>query len=158
MLASTNYPRQQNVGIDKISAWTESRRQQNVGSISLLFKPGRVRSSWLLPDLAHVLLLFPGGVDPSMCSHQVCCCRWPPCFYGRTLSSTVTANCTGLPCRKHHKYWRRQNIGACQDFTNFRQTIAVNISAHRLPTKNWWKQKVITITVEYQLTHSRPQK
>jgi hypothetical protein len=41
--------------------------------------------------------------------------------------------CTGLPCRKRHKYWRRQNIGGCQDFTDFHQTIAVNISAHRHP-------------------------
>jgi hypothetical protein len=28
--------------------------------------------------------------------------------------------------QKRHKYWRRQNIGARQDFTDFRQTTAVN--------------------------------
>ncbi len=39
--------------------------------------------------------------------------------------------------QKCHKYWRRQNIGARQDFTNFPQTLAVNISAHRRPFKNW---------------------
>jgi hypothetical protein len=44
---------------------------------------------------------------------------------------------TSLPCRKCYKYWRRQNIGARQDFTDFRQTSAVNISAHRRPIKNW---------------------
>ncbi len=124
------------------------------GGISLLFWPGRVRSSWLLPDLADVLLLLPEGVDPSTCSHQVCCCRWPPCFYGRTLSRTVPAYCTGPPCRKRHKYWHQQNIGAHQDFINFRQTTAVTISAHRRPIKNWWQQKVITITVQY--TYSWP--
>jgi hypothetical protein len=31
--------------------------------------------------------------------------------------------CTGLPCRKGHKYWRQQNIGTRQDFTDFGQTI-----------------------------------
>ncbi len=46
-------------------------------SISLLFLPSKVPSSWLLPDLADVL---------STCNHQVWCCRWPPCFYRRTLS------------------------------------------------------------------------
>jgi hypothetical protein len=28
------------------------------------------------------------------------------------------------------KYWRQQNVGPRQDFTDFRQTLAVNISAH----------------------------
>ncbi len=54
------------------------------------------------------------------------------------------------------KYWRRQNVGASQDFTNFRQTSAVNISAHRRPVKKWWKQKAITMTVRNQFFYSWP--
>jgi len=64
---------------------------------------GRVHSSWLLLDLADVLLRLPDSVDPSTCSRQVWCCHWPPCFYGLTLSRTVPACCTRPPCRKHHK-------------------------------------------------------
>jgi hypothetical protein len=54
------------MGVDRILASTKSKRQQNVGacadyvqvrrSISLLFWPGGVLSSWLVPDLADVLL------------------------------------------------------------------------------------------------------
>ena len=139
MLASTKYSRRQNVCVDKIFALTKWWRWQNIrvdkmlastkyppwqnlgvnkswqmrGSISLLFWPGRIHSSWLLPDLADVLLLLPEGVNPSTCSH------WSPCSCGRALSRTVPAYCTGPPCRKCHKYWRWQNIGARQDFTNF---------------------------------------
>jgi hypothetical protein len=48
-------------------------------------------------------------------------------------------HCTGLlyqpACKKRHKYWRPQNIGVRQDFTDFRQIKAVYISAHRHPIK-----------------------
>jgi hypothetical protein len=40
------------------------------------------------------------------------------------------------------KYWYRQNVGACQDFTDFRQTLAVNISSHRHPIKNGKSKKL----------------
>ncbi len=130
-------------------------------SISLLFCPSRVRSSWLLPDLSDVLLLLPEGIDPSTCSRQMCCCWWAPCFYGQTLSCTVPAYCTGPPCRKRHKYWCWKNIGACQDFIDFCQTIVVYnsqpsyqklvktksdhhhcpISVHILITPNWGRHR-----------------
>jgi hypothetical protein len=45
--------------------------------------------------------------------------------------------CTSPPCQKVTKYWRQQNVGARQDFTDFRQTLAVNISAQRRPIKKW---------------------
>jgi hypothetical protein len=55
----------------------------------------RCSASWhstrLFPDLADVLLLLPEYVVLSTYSHQVCCCRWLPCFYSRTLSCTVPA-------------------------------------------------------------------
>ncbi len=173
MLALTNYSRWQITRVDKIIALTEISRQQNprvdkkssvnkmlvhVQKHLLTVWLSRVHSSWLLPNLADVLLRLPDGVDSSACNRQVCPCLCPPCFYGRTLSRTVPACCTGLLCRKRHKYWSRQNIGARQDFTDFRQTIAVNISANRRPIKNWWKQKVITITVQYQFIYSWPPK
>ncbi len=74
------------------------------------------------------------------------------------LRADSLPHCTSPPCKKRHKYWHWQNIGARQDFTDFRQTIAVTISAHRRPIKNWWKQKVVTITVQYQFLYSRPSK
>ncbi len=154
MLALKKYSRCQNVGVDKILALTKCWRQQILALTKfpsrqnswvdkmlaharnhlLTVWSGRVQSSWLLSDLADVLLIFPELVDLSTCSRQVCRCHWPPCFYGRTLSCTVWAYCNGPPCRKCHKYWCQQNIGTHQDFTDFRQTIAVNISAHRCPT------------------------
>ncbi len=124
MLASTKYSRWQNVGVNKILASTKCCRWQNTRVNKILTStkflhrqntrvdkmlaharkhllnvwPGRVHSSWLLPDLANVLLRLPKGVDPSTCSRQVCHCHWPPCFYGQTLSCTVPA--------RHAKYWR----------------------------------------------------
>ncbi len=80
---------------------TEPRRTINwarrTRSISLLFWPGKIRSSWLLPDLADVL--FSWRCCASTCSHQVCCCRWPPCFMGGLSPPLYWLICTGPPCR-----------------------------------------------------------
>ncbi len=117
ILASTKYSHRQNVGVAKIYALTKYSHQQNPRVDKILAHawkhllsvwPGRVHSSWLLPDLADVLLRIPEGVDPSTCSHQVCRCHWPPCFYGRTLSRTVVParhaeNVTNIGI---DKYWR----------------------------------------------------
>ncbi len=152
ILASTKILRRQNSCIDKISHRQKSRVDKMLAQTQknpLTVWLGRVHSSWLLPDLAEDLLHLPDGVDSSACSRQVWRCLWPPCFYRRTLSRTVWAYCTGWPCRKRHKFWRQKNIGVRLNFTDFRQTMAVFISAHRRPIKNWWKQKVITITVQY---------
>jgi hypothetical protein len=67
------------------------------------------------------------GVALFACCHQMCRCLQPPCFNGRTLSPTVPTYCTGPPCWKRHKFWRRQNIGDRLKFTDFRQTTAVEI-------------------------------
>ncbi len=146
--ALTKYWRRQNLGVDKKLAQT----QKNPLTVWL----SRVHSCWLLPDLDEDLLRLPDGDALFACSRQVWHCVWPPCFYGRTFSLTVPAYCIGLPCWKYHKFWRRQNICVCLKFTDFRQTIAVYISAHRRPFKKWWKQKVITITLQYQFLHSWP--
>ncbi len=86
-------------------------RKQNVGacadyvhiwrSIFLLFWPSKVPSSRLLPDHADVLLLK--DVILSSCSHQVTGCRWPPRFYGWTLSRTVPAHFYWPAMQKCHK-------------------------------------------------------
>jgi hypothetical protein len=61
-----------------------------------------------------------------------------PAYMGGLSPALCRLICTGPPCRKRHKYWRPQNISTRfqQDFTDFGQTIAVNISAHKRPIKN----------------------
>ncbi len=128
ILASTKYSLRQNVGVAKIRASTKYSHRQNprvdkmlahAWKLLLTVWPGRVHSSWLLPDLADVLLRIPEGVDPSTCSRQVCRCHWPPCFFGRTFSRTV------VPARHAENV---TNIGAHQDFTDFCQTICSQAS------------------------------
>ncbi len=154
--------RRQNNCVDKIIALTKyscrqkSRVDKNLtsrkcwrmrGSISLLFGPAESTAA----DLSQTSLMFSYVSQKVLIPpHAVAKCA----FYGRTLSCTVPAYCTGPPCWKCHKYWRQQNIGTQQDFTDFCQTVAANISAHRRPTKNLWKQKLITIIVKYQFTYS----
>ncbi len=150
ILALTKISRRQNSRADKNLASTKISLRQKSRVDKMLAQSqkdpltvwlGRVHSCWLLPDLAEDLLRLPDGVDPFACSHQVWRCLWPPCFYGWTLSCTVTAYCTGPPCRKRHKFWPRRNIGVRLKFTDFRQTIAVYISAHRRPIKSGENKK-----------------
>jgi hypothetical protein len=58
-------------------------------------------------------------------------------------------HCPGLEVQACHAK-KSQNIGAHQDFTDFRLILAVNISAPWHPIKKWKKTKMITITVQYQ--------
>jgi hypothetical protein len=85
---------QQNV--DACADYVQVRR-----SIFLLFWPSKVRSSWLLLELADALLLE--DVVLSSCSHQVTGCRWPPCFFGPTLSLSVLAHLYRPAMKKCHK-------------------------------------------------------
>jgi hypothetical protein len=48
--------------------------------------------------------------------------------------------CTGPPCKKVTNYWRQQKYWRL-DITDFRQTLAVNISASRHPIKNGKNKK-----------------
>ena len=60
-----------------------------------------------------------------------------PCFYGRTLSCTVPAACTSLPCFKMVKSLAQaKSLASAWNFTDFSQTIAVSISAYRCLIKN----------------------
>jgi hypothetical protein len=76
--------------------------------------------------------------------------RLSPVLYRLVVPARHAENVTNLGADKILAHCR-------QDFTDVCQTIAVNISARRRPIKNWGKQKVITITVRYQFTYSRPQ-
>jgi hypothetical protein len=133
LLALTKFSRRQKSRIDKNLASTKCWRMRR--SISLLFGLAEStaadfsQTSLMISYISQKVLIPP---------HAVAKCAFAsgrPAFM-RTLSRTVPACCTCPPCRKCHKYWRRQNIGARQDFTDFRKTIAVNISAHRRPIKN----------------------
>ena len=141
----TKYSCRQKSRVDKDLASTKCWRMR--GSISLLFGSAEStaadfsQTSLMISYLSQKVLIPPLAVAK---------CAVVSGRLAFTLSCTVLACCTGPPCRKLHKYWRRQNIGARQDFTDFRQTSAVNISAHRRPIKNWQKQIVINITVQYQ--------
>ncbi len=67
---------------------------------------------------------------------------------------TVLACCTGQPCRKRHKFWRRQNIDVRLKFTDFHQTIAVYLSAHRRPIKSGENKKWSPLLTDIRLhTH-----
>ncbi len=52
-------------------------------------------------DFSQTLLMFffLEDVVLSTCSHQVCCCRWPPCFMGGLSPPLYWLICTGPPCR-----------------------------------------------------------
>ncbi len=159
MLASVKYMSWQNVGTDKIFAAAKFRRPQNVGvhkilastkmlltkyrrwqnfiqvqwSIFLLFWPGEVHSSWLLSDLAVALLI-------KVLS--------PPCVVAEWLATASRSaymdvlppalswpGCTGPPCQKVTNIAVNKNIGTRQDFADFCQTLAVNISPSMCPIK-----------------------
>ncbi len=66
----------------------------------LLFRLGGISNCWLLPGPAdeHIFLLF--DMMNLACSLQVRRDQLLPCFYGRTLSRTVPAVCTGPPCQE----------------------------------------------------------
>ncbi len=160
ILASTKILHRQNSRADKNLASTKISLRQKSRIYKMLVQTqkdplpvwlGRVHSCRLLPDLAEDLLCLPDGVDAFASSYQLWRCFWPPCFYGWTLSRTVTAYCTGPPCRKRHKFWPRRNIGVRLKFTDFHQTIAVCISAHRRPIKSGenkkWSPSLSTISL-----------
>ncbi len=144
ILASTTFLRQQNTRVDKILVSTKFSCQQNVGA-------GAEVSPYCLARQSPQQLTSP---RPRWCSPTSPRRCWSLHMQSPSMPlplaalllwadslRTVLAYCTGPPCRKHHKYWQRQTIGTPQDFTDFCQTIAVNISAHRRLTKNLVKTK-----------------
>ncbi len=78
----------------------------------------------------------PVDVESQACSLQVRNGSPVPSFYGRTLSRTVPAACTGPPCSEMVKTVApTKTVVAAWVFTVFSWTIAVTNSAHRRPIK-----------------------
>ncbi len=170
ILAPTKYLRRQNTRLDKILVSKKYSCWQNFCVDKILASTKCWRRHRRIPLLfgsaSPQLLTSPRPSWRSPMSPWWC---WSLCMQSPSVAlllaalllwadsrPTVSAYCTGPPCWKPHKFWCQQNIGICLKFTDFRQTIAVYISPHRRPIKKWWKQKVITITVQYQFTYSQP--
>ncbi len=146
ILAMTKFSRRQNTRVDKILAWTKCWHRRR--SISLLFGPRESPAA----DFSQTSLMF-SHVSQKMLipPHAVAKCAVAtggPTFMGR-LSPAV---CRPIVLAYHAE--NVKNIGVCQYFTDFRQTIAVNISAHRCTTKKLVKTKSYHHHVQYQSTYS----
>ncbi len=148
MLAPTKYSRRQNTRVDKILTLTKYSPQQNVGVNKILSstKSSRQQKSYVNKILVStkcwrmrrsISLLFGRAESTATDSPRPC---WfsavspRRCWSLHMQSPSVPLPLAALLLRA--EYWGRQNIGTQQDFTNFRQTIAVCISAHRCPIKN----------------------
>jgi hypothetical protein len=135
----------QNTGVKKILASTKSRHRQNVGACAEaspycfgLAKSAAAEFSQTSPMFSYFslkMLHSPRAIN--ICAVAAVC---PAFMGGHSWPALYRLICTGPPCRKCHKYWCRQNICG-QDFTDFRQTIAVNISVHRHPYQKLIKAK-----------------
>jgi hypothetical protein len=129
LLVSTKFSQQQNSLDNKILVPTKfSRRQKSrVDKNLALTMFGTAESTAADFSQTSLKISFISQIVLITCSRQVWHCLWPPCFYGRTISRTVLAYCTGPLCWKRHKFWRRENIGVRLKFTDFCQTIAVYV-------------------------------
>jgi hypothetical protein len=117
-LASTKHLRQQNISVDKILASTESRSRQNVGACKEASpycfgssESAAADFSLTSPMLSYFslkMLCSPSAVT------KCAVAAGRPAFMGRLSPTLYRLICTGPPCRK---YWRQQNIGDRQDFT-----------------------------------------
>ncbi len=97
------------------------------------YKSGRASSycfgsSWHLLDLTDVLLLE--DVVLSSCSDWLL-------LAASLLWADSLPHCTGSFVPAYHAETSQILTPACQDCIYFRQTLAVSISAHRRPIKNW---------------------
>ncbi len=84
----------------EISAPSKILAELEMQAARLLFRLGGISSCWLLPGLADEHVLFLVDVMNLACSLQVRNSLLVPSFYGRTLSRTVPAVCTGPPCQE----------------------------------------------------------
>ncbi len=135
----------QNFRVNKILASTKNSstksRRQNVAACAeaspYCFGPAKSAAA----DYSRTSLMFSYfslKMLYSPCSVTKCAvATGRPAFMGGLSPALCRLIRTSPLCRKRHQYWCRQNIGARQDFTSFCQTIAVAISAHRHPIKNW---------------------
>jgi hypothetical protein len=136
IFAMTKFSRRQNTRVNKILAWTKCWRRRR--SISLLFGPEESTAA----DFSQTSLMF-SHVSQKMLipPHAVAKCAVAtggPTFMGR-LSPALYR-----PIVLAHHAENVKNIDVCQYFTDFRQTIEVNISAHRCTTKKLVKNKKLS--------------
>jgi hypothetical protein len=118
---------------------------------------GRIRSCWLLSGPAEdLLLLSDDGVALCSCSCQVRHSLPLPCFYGRTLSRTVPACCTGPPCWKCPKLWRQQKYWRLPKIHWFLPNYSSLYLCSQASYQKMVKTQMLTITVQYQFLYSRP--
>jgi hypothetical protein len=116
ILVSTKYWRRQNIGVDKILASTESRRRQNVGPCveASLYCFGLAKST--AADFSQTSLMFSyfslKMLYPPRAVTKCAVAAGRSAFMGGLSPAMYRLICTGPPCREHHKYCRRQNIGA----------------------------------------------
>jgi hypothetical protein len=137
MFASTNYSRLQNIRADKILALTKYWRQHNLGFNKML------AHAWkhLLTVLARQSLQQLTSPRPHWCSLTSPWRCWSLNVQSPSVLLPLTIlllwedslpHCTGLlyqpAMQKMSQILASTNISARRDFTNFRQTIAVNIS------------------------------
>jgi hypothetical protein len=92
----------------------------------LLFRLGGISNCWLLPRPAEEHVLFLVDVMNLACSLQVRREPLPPGFYGRTLSSTVPAACTGPPCQEMAQiHTATKSLASARNSTDFCQSTII---------------------------------
>jgi hypothetical protein len=129
--------------------------KQNVGA-QIMYKSGGASPNCFcleksaLAGFSQTSLMFSSRCCPLLMQSQSL--RLP--LAAPLLWADSLPHCTGsfvpAPHAEMSQILVSTNYRGCKDFTDFRQTLAVNISAHRRPIKNWQKQIVINITVQYQ--------
>jgi hypothetical protein len=151
-LASTKYWRQQNVGFNKILTLTKCWRRQNIGvekisvstkswrrrrMIPLLFgsaesTPTDFSQTSLKISYVSLMVLIP--------MHAVAKCgvaSGHPAFLGGLSAVLYRLILPACHAENVTNFGANKNIGVRLKFTDFRQTTAVYISAHRRPIKKW---------------------
>ncbi len=100
----------------------------------LLFRLGGISNCWLLPGPPdeHVLLIV--DVMNLACSLQVSNGLLVPSFYGQTLSRTVPAVCTGLPCQEMAQiHAATRSLASAWNSTDFCQITETSNFAYKCP-------------------------
>ena len=133
----------------------KSWRRQKVGAgagESPYCKARQIRSCRLLSGSTENLLLLPDdGVAFCACSRQVKHSLHLPCFYGRTLSSTVPAH----HAENVQNFAANKNIGGCLNSLIFSKLCSLYLCLQASYQKVVNTQ-MLTITVQHNFLYSRP--
>ncbi len=143
---------------EKIRQMVKSLRPMKIRRMVKSLHPEKIRrisNCWLLPDPADEHVHFLVDVMNLACSLQMRRELWPPWFFGRTLSRTVPAVCTGPPCQEMTQIQAAtKSLASAWNSTDFCQIKIIPNSAY----KCHWSEKtyMISVAVQYQLSYSRP--